>query len=351
MGKCLLCGKKISSDKSVFGLNCLKKVCTAMGITDIKNLNGEKILNKKIQKNCGKEGLSKEQEILLTNRYLTFQLLNEVKLDEYDKYRKLVQKDIEIINKNVDAKDLKSIKKITLKQANEINKKYKKNKGVLKKIIDGDYDSLQNISFNTIRFAFNMYYLNKPYLSDLNQKLQYGILKFGVSILKSANYNFSAECLDHSLEKNAKDMTFTDEKIIEKIKNDKNFEQKINEIVNKYRNKSTFITNNDEKELVSFKNGDLFYSLHNATIIVSGKKQKYFWNLDIEISDVYDFTDFKELKEYINNKFPQNVIGASANNFAMISVSSKVVQEYKITIKFQMKKIILPEGKKQVILI
>ncbi len=164
MNKCALCGKKIDNTEEKFGLNCLKRLCYSLDIKDIKNYKDEKKLNKKIQKVCNKEGLSREQANLLTNRYLTLKLLNEVNLDEYDRYRKAVQK-------------------------------------------------------------------------------------------------------------------------------------------------------------------------------------------DIEISDVYDFTDFKELKEYINSKFPQNFIGSSANNFAMISVSSKVVHEYKIVIKFQMKKIILPNAKDQSVLI
>ena len=46
----------------------------------------------------------------------------------------------------------------------------------------------------------------------------------------------------------------------------------------------------------------------------------------------------KELKEYIQNSFPKNLIASTANNFAMISVSSNVIHEYKITIKFQMRK-------------
>lgn len=148
-----------------------------------------------------------------------------------------------------------------------------------------------------------------------------------------------------------KDIIVTDERTIDKIKKDKNFKQKIDEIIGKYKNKPLFVSNNDESAIISFENGDLFYPLHDATIIVRGERQNHFWHLDIEISDVHDFTDFKELKEYINNKFPQNVIGSSANNFAMISVSSKVVHEYKITIKFEMRKIIMPNDKEQRVLI
>ena len=338
MGKCSLCEKKIKNDKASFGLNCLKEVCLSIGIEDIKNLNGEKLLNKEIQMICNKENLSKEQSNLLTNRYLTLKLLDEIKLDEYNKYRIAVQKDLDTINKTTSPEELKSFNKITLRQAKDANKKYKKYKTTLTKILNGDYDKLQNITFDTFRFAFNMYYLNKPYLSDLNQKLQYGILKFGVFSLKLSTYSFSAKCLDHALQKKPKDMNITDINVIKKIKNDESFKQKINQTINKYKNKTTFITTNDADSIISFDNSDLFYSLHDATIIIKGKKQNHFWNLDVQIYDVYDFTDFKELKEYIQNSFPKSLIASTANNFAMISVSSNVIHEYKITIKFQMRK-------------
>lgn len=40
----------------------------------------------------------------------------------------------------------------------------------------GEYDVLQNFSFDIVRFAFSRYYNNKPYLSDMTQKLQHYII-------------------------------------------------------------------------------------------------------------------------------------------------------------------------------
>ena len=57
--------------------------------------------------------------------------------------------------------------------------------------------------------------------------------------------------------------------------------------------------------------------------------------LQIEMTDEYDFTDYKELREIINNNDSlTKKIGAVANNLAMISTSCNVMHEYSILIKF-----------------
>ena len=49
-----------------------------------------------------------------------------------------------------------------------------------------------------------------------------------------------------------------------------------------------------------FESGDLLYALHDATMFVNAKKDNQNkWNFEIELNDTYDFTDFKNLEEYI----------------------------------------------------
>lgn len=86
MEKCMLCGRKISNTRYNFGIGCLKKTCLLMNIDGIKNLNGETELNRKIMFLCAKKNLPKTQSNMLTNRYLTLKILDEVPLEEYDKY-------------------------------------------------------------------------------------------------------------------------------------------------------------------------------------------------------------------------------------------------------------------------
>lgn len=263
-------------------------------------------------------------------------LLNEVPLNCYDKYRNLLQKDIDTIDRTNIIMNSHSCDVITLKQASEINKKYKEHEDIFQKIMDGEYDQLQNFSFDVVRFAFSRYYNNKPYLSDMTQILQDFILRNGVLGLKIFHYDYSSEFLNHSLQKNPSDITITEGKIIDTIYDDKFFKNKINEIIEKYGNDKNFYTG-EKKESLAFENGDLFFSLHNSYIDVIGNKQEdNKWNLDITLSDDYDFTDFQELKEYISDEdVIKAFVGSTGNNLAMIGTACKVVNKYNITIKFK----------------
>lgn len=169
--------EKLATTKYNFGLGCLKKMCNSVGVYNVKNLKGESLLDRKISKLCNKKALFKNQRQQLTDRYLTLNLLNEVPLNCYDKYRNLLQKDIDTIDRTNIIMNSHSCDVITLKQASEINKKYKEHEDIFQKIMDGEYDQLQNFSFDVVRFAFSRYYNNKPYLSDMTQILQDFILR------------------------------------------------------------------------------------------------------------------------------------------------------------------------------
>ena len=338
MNRCILCGRKMNNVNHVFGLNCLKRLYLSMNIMGVKNLKDETLLNNQIRKICDKKRLPQEQTRMLTNRYLTLKLLNEVQIGEYDKYRKIVQNDIDFIDKQTSIKDLKSFNKITLKQAAEINKLYKKNQNIFEKINNGEYDEIQKISFDVIRFAFSIYYNKKPYLSDMNQKLQHYILMGGVIRLGLRRNNFASKCLEHSLQEHPKDIEITEGNVIGEIIKDSNFQKAINEFINENQ-KSERI--NNCKQVIEFKKGNLGLSLHNATLRVNGgKKEKDNWELDIVITDLYDFTELKKLQEYIVQNADlaenfENFAAAFGNNLAAIGTSCKVVNTYNITIKFK----------------
>lgn len=310
-------------------------MCYETGLYDIKNLNGESLLNKKILALCNKKRLPKNQSQMLTNRYLTLNLLNDVPLEEYNKYKEALQTDIDLINKKTKVEELNSFNMITMKQASEIKKQYSKNKDFFQKMMNGEYDAIQNLSFDIVRFAFSRYYNGKPYLSDMTQKAQYGILQVGVLGLRGIKWNFASDCLAHSLQEKAEDIIITEGEAIGKIIENKEFKLKINEIINKYEKQQSFSTGKEE-ESITFKDPNLFFALHNAYIELTGRKQKdKTWDLDITLSDEYDFTDLKEIEEYIdNNEYFKSFVGAVANNFAMIANSCYVVNTYHITIKF-----------------
>lgn len=334
MKRCLLCERKINNTKYNYGIGCLKNICKSMDIDGIKNLNGETELDKRIIYLCNKEKLPKMQSSLLTNRYLTLKMLEEVKLNEYDKYKCLLKNDINKIEKSTKTKKLESYNLITLKQANEVNKQYKKYESFIQKMLNGDYYPLENITFDLIRFSFSRYYNNKPYLNDMTQKLQYYIWETLANAFKIGGFSFSANCLENSLTKSPKDMVITDGKTINTIKKDKNFINVIKNIIQEHEKESAF----NKKTIISFNDGDLFLALHDATLKVNGKKESdKTWKLNIEVLDTYDFTDYKEIHEIISgNHSLLNRLGNVANNIAMISTSCNVMREYNIRIMFDM---------------
>lgn len=198
--------------------------------------------------------------------------------------------------------------------------------------MNGDYDLLQNISFMVVNLAFSQYYNRKPYLSDMNQKLQLYVLKGGVLSLRIFNCDFAADCLEHSLEQNPKDIYITEGKVIQDIQEDNGFKKEINSIIEENKNKKSFETS----KVITFADGDLMLALHDVTLQVRGEKQKdNKWNLEIKIIDLYDFTDLKELEEYVNDEnFLKGFTASTANNLAMIATSCKIVSTYNIEIKF-----------------
>lgn len=117
------------------------------------------------------------------------------------------------------------------------------------------------------------------------------------------SYDLLAQLLQHSLEKNPQDMFIEDKEVIEKIKQDDNFKNKMNEIVNKYGNKSNLfeITDND-KQGFTFDNSDLYFSIHGVQVNLKARKNgQGKWVLDIILHDRYDYTDFKDFLQYYND--------------------------------------------------
>ena len=55
------------------------------------------------------------------------------------------------------------------------------------------------------------------------------------------------------------------------------------------------------------------------------------------IEDTYDFTEFKDFKEYItsNQLLPISIFSSTLNNFGVISSEYGVIKPYKVTIKIQ----------------
>ena len=327
MNRCSVCGRNVSNKTAHFGLGCLKNMCSLIDMDKPKNLKGENLLNIKISKITKKKSLNKEEKTLLTNRYLTLQLLNKIPLNNYDSMRNKIMKDINNIGKN---KKLISNDIITLKQAYEAFKLYNKFQKIKEKAEEVDSEYIQNFLFENLLFAFSTYYRNKKYFGGVIADIQYYFWKTISNMLKKT-YPNGMEFIEYSLLENPQDKLIENGKLIDDIIKDENFKEKIKVCILNNKNNNHF----EITEGLNYISTDLFLALNNTTINIIGNKESNKWKLDITIIDRYDFTDFKEIDEYCDNNIIKGLFGSTANNMAMISVASGVMHEYNITIKFK----------------
>lgn len=327
MSRCSVCGRNVSNKTAHFGLGCLKNMCTMIGMDKVKNLKGETLLNNKIAKLNNKKMLSKNDKIILTNRYLTLELLNRVPINTYDRMKKSIKSDIDQIGTKKKFKTENNM--ITLKQAYEVYKLYNKFQKIKNRADKVDNEYVQNFLFDNLLFAFSTYYRNKKYLNGVISDIQYFFWKI-IVLTSKEEYPLGTEFINYSLQENPEDRIITEGKIIEDIIKDSNFRAKINQIIKNNNNKDYF----NVTEGLNYASLDLFLALNNTTINVVGNKENNKWKLNITITDRYDFTDFKELDEYCNDDIIKGLFGSTANNLAMISVASGVMHEYNVTIKF-----------------
>lgn len=327
MNRCSVCGRTVSNKTVHFGLGCLKNMCSLIDIDKPKNLKGENLLNTKISKITKKKSLNKEEKTLLTNRYLTLQLLDKIPLNNYDSMRNKIMKDINNIGKN---KKLISNDIITLKQAYEAFKLYNKFQKIKEKAEEVDSEYIQNFLFENLLFAFSTYYRNKKYFGGVIADIQYYFWKMISNMLKKT-YPNGMEFIEYSLLENPQDKLIENGKLIDDIIKDENFKEKIKVCILNNKNNNHF----EITEGLNYVSTDLFLALNNTTINIIGNKESNKWKLNIIITDRYDFTDFKEIDEYCDNNIIKGLFGSTANNMAMISVASGVMHEYNVTIKFK----------------
>lgn len=336
MNRCYLCNRLLKNENEHYGKSCIDKCYAILDMNNKKIKNKEKVLENRIAKinNSRIIAMNAEQKKILTNRYLAQQLMSKINLPFYTPIKMDIAYDIKNIHKTKRLSQLKSWQ-ITLSRVYEIYKAYNRNKDIINKSTEEllKTDVGQNMLWNGINFGFKRYYYNKDYLEGITQQLQFAAWKTAVFVLYKIDKKAAAMCLNHAIQPMPEDMLITDSIIINEIKNDKNFKNKIREVLNEYdKNNKTVIKN--EKGSISFSSGDLCWAFHMVEITINGEKDDENWNLKISMEDTYDFTDLKELQEYFDNN-KSGLLLATANNAAMISTSCGVLNTYKIRIEFE----------------
>lgn len=72
--------------------------------------------------------------------------------------------------------------------------------------------------------------------------------------------------------------------------------------------------------------------------INASKNKEDVWTIDVKIVDTYDFTDFKQLKEYTDKKdnILTDIMSTTLNNFGVISSEYGVLKTYDLEINLQL---------------
>lgn len=147
-------------------------------------------------------------------------------------------------------------------------------------------------------------------------------------------FDISADFLQHSLEENPENLTITEGKVIEEIKNNSQFKEEIKEIVKEHINESEFIAEGENVNL-HFKNKDLYFAIHSTNTKITGKKVNNKWNVKVSLEDTYDYSKFKMPNDYYfdTESIYKSIFSSTLYNLAYFSVKFGVMKEYQIKIE------------------
>ena len=368
--KCKLCGKNFNNNNyQLFGTSCFKTICDLLDIVipkEIKEKDKEKYLCSFIAKKLNKNRLTKKQKQYLTELYIITLYIDKIEYVNLNRLREKIQKQIHNINflKGIflPNKDLSMVLYSMYKLYNATDT-FKNNLAVIEKmyreekIDDNAKDDKKVIQY--FQYIFKVKKILNPKEYTLSYYRQYIFWETVINGGLLFNYKLAAKLLRHSLSEmgdDPKTYNITDQDIINNIKKDDDFKDKLDEIVKNHNDSQYFKTATEgEKEKFTFeKNTDFKYAIHNAEIIVEGNKNNANkWDLTIEILDRFDFTDFifpeeyndkyMEINKYENKTQTQkaissvkNGLGYTLNNIALRSVQYGVLKEYDVKISFKM---------------
>ena len=132
MHECLLCERDMKKSKDIFGSGCTNNIFKFLNIEKpTRCKNKEQLLYKNIMKITNVSKINNNQKIWLTDRYLTYQYLNQLHDGDFENLKKQLRQDIENIDKVEEFDKLITARKIKLKEAYDLYKREKNLKQVL----------------------------------------------------------------------------------------------------------------------------------------------------------------------------------------------------------------------------
>lgn len=343
MHECMLCERDMKKCKNRFGSGCINNIYNFLNIDKpARGKDKEQVLYKNIMKKTKISRINKEQKAWLTDRYLTYQYLDKLHYGDFSKLKEQINIDVENANKVKNFEDMISTKKIRLKEAYALYKKERKFERDIKELKENNSDKEWITLIVGFSYVFNMYRNKKQYEKNHSKEMQYAFWQTVIEVGgKYAKFDISADFLQHSLEEKPEDLYITKGKVVDEIKKDNQFKEKILQIIEQYgKEKNEFVAKGDDNS-ISFNNKDLYFSIHSANLIVKGKKYNEEWELDITLEDTYDYSKPKNIGEYYfdTKSIPKSIFSSTLYNLAATSMKLGVMKEYKIFINFKINEI------------
>lgn len=342
MHECILCKRDMRKSKYQFGTGCIENVFEFLRIQEKpKRKEKEKVLYKNVMDRTNKSGLNKQQQIWLTDRFLTCEYLGKLPYGNFEELRRNIKEDIQRVDKIKKFEELKTAKEMQLKQTYDLYKKERKFQENLNKLKETKTeDEAIKLIRTGFSYIFNLCKNKNQYEESAYKAMQYAFWQLVIEIGgKYANFDIAAQFLQHSLNEKPEDLVITEGKIVEDIIGDKNFTNKVEQIIEKYGNgNNEFIVKQEDKESVAFKNSDLYFAIHKASIELNAEKEVDKWKLNITIIDKYDYSELKNIKKYYSdtNKISKSIFSSTLYNLAHLSIKLGVMKEYFVYVKFVM---------------
>ena len=338
--RCLLCNKPYDYKYKMFGRGCLDNIYGELGIRKPPKFvwNKELYLCTKVAWKNHKYFLSKTKKYDLTQKYIALNYLKNMNFDALRNIEEKMLKDIKNITPF--SKDTVELMNFSLNDIYKLFNYYQKFEKIIKDFQNINWNDIDvkvaNGYIKSLSFIFDITKKNNPISYTVFYSMQYMFWQVVVIGGLFTNKPLSAKLLTNSLSifgKEPSDLVIEDENIKKTLLESPIFKKKLKQLIEKYgEKKNEFIV--DEKSpredtLIRFDDADLLYALHDATLLVKGtRNENNKWNLEIEIKDTYDFTDFKDLREYADEEEGKlrDIISTTLNNLGVASSEYGVIK-------------------------
>ena len=347
--RCKLCNKPYEHHYSLFGRGCLENIYELLNFSKPPRIvwNKEWFLCTKIAWKNHKFFLNKKKKYALAQKYIGLNYLNKMNLNFLDDVKEKILKDIKSIS--IFSKNIVETISFTLNDIYILFNYSQRFDEIIKEFQNIEVEELDEkiakYFIERLSFIFDKTKISNPISYAVFYSMQYIFWQIVVAGGLLADMKLSAKLLNNSLApfgKEPSDLIIDDDETITNIIESEEFDKKINELIEKYGQDGMFNLNDYKNGdlIIRFDDSDLLYALHDATMFVNAvKNEDNTWNLEIEINDTYDFTDFKNLKEYADsNKTGKDILkdifSTLLNNFGVVSSEYGVLEIFDVKIKF-----------------